>query len=198
MSPSDFDDVSRLRQELKQALEILGNARRQHSGAHSVPEGVAKKNLQHLSVRKTHIMRTSVGNLDEMDTASPMSSPLPSPKLFGRQQSLPVSTPSSARSSWLTRKSGVGPQTPTTSLGSSAEAHPLMFAQEVDMTSIAARFYHTACYDRPNQRILIHGGLRRDKPSRLCLSQVFAMDFSESRKPTELKWVWQVMMNKKK
>lgn len=43
-------------------------------------------------------------------------------------------------------------------------------------------------YDRPRQRILVHGGLRRDKPSRLCAPSVFQLDVSNLAHPEEAAW----------
>jgi hypothetical protein len=197
MTPSDFERISRLRQELKQAIELL-SASQKPSVTSPVLQPVSSRPVSSMnskkgggsglgaipSVRRAQssvLARTSLGSVEDSD-----GTPTPSPK------SLRAPTTAATRTSWLARRSSVVPSAPTSSSAPGpVAAHPLMFTQEVDHSSIAARIYHISCYDRPNQRILIHGGLRRDKPSRLCVSQIFALDLSESRKG-ELKYSWQV------
>ena len=60
----------------------------------------------------------------------------------------------------------------------------------VESDPVAPRFYHCSSYDRPNERILLHGGLRRDKPSRLCQPNVYALEISSG---AEEQRVWRLL-----
>ncbi len=202
MTPSDFDQVSLLRQELKQAIEVFSAAQHRTSSSDvvspvlppvsSIPVSSGKKGASQLpSMRRAQssvLSRTSLTAVE--DDATPV---------LTSKNSRPQ-TAAPGRSSWLARKSSVVPSAPSvqqTTSSAPSSSHPLMFSQEMEQSNIAARFYQTAAYDRANQRILFHGGLRRDKPSRLCISQIFAVDLSESRKDS-IKYTWQVGGSEKK
>ncbi len=218
---SDFGEVSRLRLELKQALEELSalSTAARNTGESvaaleapvpapvaTAPIAVTKKLPQVPTMRKLQganpAMRSS---LEEYE----FSSPLVSPTKAGNRTSLAQLSSSSGattpifgspavaqRATWTTAKSNRGSRgiatmsSPNLNAAASTALHPLMLTQEVDISSIAARFYHTCGYDRPNQRLLFHGGLRRDKPSRMCLSQLYALDVSGA---ADSKAVWQTI-----
>lgn len=86
-------------------------------------------------------------------------------------RSLAPATSASARATWINPRA---PRSTANGLVTSSDGPVL------DQTAVASRFYHCSSYDKWRHRVLVHGGLRRDKPSRLCVPSLYALEAGEN------------------